>query len=82
MGPIEGPVYRVKPRDPASIVAGHWYYGLDCPSCARRFAVLDNPAASQQRLCFAGVGQFRVACPWCGLDGAYLLDAMAPYRAG
>ena len=66
--------YEVTAKSLASVVAGQWYYGLDCLVCDKRFAIFDDRSGGKTRVFFGGDRHIRVSCPHCSADRLYGTD--------
>ena len=73
--------YKVTAKPLGTVRSGAWYFGFDCLVCSKRFAVFDDPSNGASPTKFAGGGHFRVACPHCGSDRLYGVDAVRHFRA-
>jgi hypothetical protein len=60
---------------------GNWYFGFDCLTCNRPFAVFDDNAGSVHALEFFGGAAYRITCPHCQDDRMYFLDQIKQFRA-
>lgn len=69
-----GSVSKVTAPDPESVSPNKWYLGVDCASCGRRFAILED--ASYGTIKYSDVatgdGKIQVSCPHCGEQHDYI----------
>lgn len=72
--------YEVTAKDPREVKSGSWYFGFDCSSCQRRFAVWDDPSAGAKPFTSKRPCVFRVACPQCKKERLYRTDQVQAFR--
>lgn len=75
-------VYKLTAKQHQSLTTGAWYYGWQCMSCRKDFAVFDDKTGGKSPVPIIGEqATAKVDCPLCGADNLQPIESMKHFRA-